>query len=218
MTQADIDDSPHIVAQMGPEPILQAMRQEPDFDVLMAGRAYDPSPYIAYAAFKSSLPVDSYPKDSASKPNIAASLRWGGFTHMGKIMECGGACGEPKGSGASATVYGDGSFDVVPLDFGSRCTSTSVAAHTLYEKSRPDLLYGPGGCLDLTRSTYTQLADERTVRVSGGEFFSSKELNTPYRVKLEAGKVVGYRSMYIGSFRDRTRTLISKCVWLTNCV
>lgn len=194
---------------MGPEPILQAMRQNPDFDILMAGRAYDPSPYIAYAAFKSSLPDDSYPADEATEQNPVTSLRWGGFTHMGKIMECGGACAEPKGQGAIATVYEDGSFDVMPLDNGARCTPTSVAAHTLYEKSRPDKLYGPGGYLDLTRSTYTQLSDKRTVKVWGGEFFSSRELNEPYRIKLEAGKVTGHRSMYIGALKDRTKPLFS---------
>ncbi|KAK2756755.1 hypothetical protein FQN54_005201 [Arachnomyces sp. PD_36] len=202
LTQADIDDSPRIVAQMGPEPILQAMRQEPDFDVVMAGRAYDPSPYIAYAAFNSSLTDGSYPADGASKSNPATSLRWGGFTHMGKIMECGGACAEPKGQGAIATVYEDGKFDVTPLEAVSRCTPATVAAHALYEKTRPDILHGPGGLLDLTRSTYTQLSDERTVRVWGGEFLSSQALDEPYRVKLEAGKVTGYRSMYIGGIKD----------------
>jgi hypothetical protein len=53
LTQRAVDATPRIVAQMGPEPILDAMLKNPDFNVLIAGRAYDPAPYIAYAAFAS---------------------------------------------------------------------------------------------------------------------------------------------------------------------
>jgi len=35
---------------------------------------------------------------------------------MGKIMECGGVCATPKGRGATATVYTDGTFDIKPTD------------------------------------------------------------------------------------------------------
>lgn len=181
---------------MGPEPFYDAMLANPDFNVIVGGRAYDPSPYIAFAAYASRTPL----KDTATP---AAQQLWGGFTHMGKIMECGGLCATPKSSGATATVYHDGTFDVTPMDPASRCTPITVSAHTLYEKSRPDLLYGPGGWLDLTQSKYEQLEDDRTCRVRGGKFTFSRDAGLPYQVKLEAATVIGYRSNYMGSIKDR---------------
>jgi hypothetical protein len=123
--------------------------------------------------------------------------------HMGKIMECGGVCGLPKSNSAMAMIFQDGTFDIRPLNPQSRCTANSVAAHTLYEKSRPDLLYGPGGYLDVTQSTYEELADRRTVRVRGDLFQSSAAQGLHYEVKLEGARVLGYRSMYFGSLSDR---------------
>lgn len=58
-----------------------------------------------------------------------------------------------------AVIYRDGSFDIRPLAPGSRCTTTSVAAHAPYENSQPDILCGPGGYLDLTTATYSVLGD-----------------------------------------------------------
>jgi len=40
------------------------------------------------------------------------------------------------------TVYTDGTFDIKPTDPKAKCTTLSVAAHTLYEKTRPDILHG----------------------------------------------------------------------------
>ncbi|KAI1635265.1 hypothetical protein F4809DRAFT_651336 [Biscogniauxia mediterranea] len=195
LTEDDIDASAHIVAQMGPEPFVDAMNANPDFDVIVGGRAYDPAPYVGYAAHLAKLPLDD-----RHSPEVQRQL--GGFTHMGKIMECGGICATPKSHGAIATVYRDGSFEITPLDPGARCTPLSVAAHTLYEKARPDILYGPGGYLDLNTATYEQLEDERSVRVRGSMFHFSQERGLPYQVKLEAAKVIGYRTIFMGSIRD----------------
>jgi hypothetical protein len=175
---SDIDQSTRVVAQMGLEPFLKAMRDHPDFDIIVGGRAYDPAPYAAICVYH-------------------------GFTdlgiayHMGKIMECGASCAIPKSQSALATVRED-SFDIVPLDPASRCTVTSVAAHTLYEKTRPDILLGPGGSLNLNMASYQQLEDNRTVRVSGGKFVVADR----YTVKLEGARVVGYGSVFFGGFRD----------------
>ncbi|KAK0645210.1 hypothetical protein DIS24_g8079 [Lasiodiplodia hormozganensis] len=176
LTEEDIDSARTIVGQMGPEPFIDAMTAHPDFDVIVGGRAYDPAPYIAYASF---LSIGL--KDGVNSAPVEALL--GGFSHMGKIMECGGICAEPKSHGAVASVYQDGTFDITPLSLEARCTPVSVAAHTLYEKSRPDLLHGPGGYLDVTSATYEQLGDGRTVR-------------------LEGATTIGYRSMFMGSVRD----------------
>jgi hypothetical protein len=191
-----IDAVPVIVAQMGPEPLLDAMLAHPDFSIMIAGRAYDPAPYIAFAAFASHTTFN----DTTS---LEAQRLWGGFAHMGKILECGGACAVPKTNGACATVYEDGSFDVVPLDKKSRCTAISVAAHTLYEKSRPDILFGPGGSLDLNGMETEVVGDGRNVRVRGGIFRFERDEGRAYTVKLEGAEVVGWRTQFMGSFKDR---------------
>ena len=115
---------------------------------------------------------------------------------MGKVVECGANCAEPKGRVILATVRQD-SFDLEPMNPAERCTPASVAAHTLYEKTRPDLLSGPGGVLDLRRSHYEAL-DERRVRVSGSVFRPSDH----YSVKLEGAAIVGHRTIFIGGIRD----------------
>src|SRR6202521_475940 len=73
----------------------------------------------------------------------------------------------------------------------------SVAAHTLYEKSHPFLLPGPGGTLDLSHCRYQQVTSRR-VRVSGSRFSPSN----PYTLKLEGAKKIGYRTIFIGGVRD----------------
>src|SRR3954469_19872822 len=123
-------------------------------------------------------------------------------------MECGAQCATPKSHGASATIYSSGAFDISAHRVDALCTPTSVAAHTLYEKSRPDILFGPGGYLDLTASTYEQLQDGRTCRVRGGSFTFSRDAGKPYQLKLEAATVVGYRTMFMGSIKDRKHLLL----------
>ena len=195
LTQEDIDATPRIVAQMGPEPILQAMVANPDFDVLVAGRSYDPSPYIAYASYH-------YLKKTSTNMTSLSKDVLGRFVHMGKIMECGGQCAKPKSQGAAAYIYTDASFDLTPLDPQAACVPLSVAAHTLYEKPRPDILHGPGGHMDLTKAQYQQLEDGRSLRVRGATFESYLAQGERYTVKLEGGRVRGYRTVFIGSFID----------------
>lgn len=67
---------------------------------------------------------------------------------MGKIMECGALCALPKGKTIIARIQKD-NFILTPMNPIERCTPLSVCAHTMYEKTRPDLLAGPGGLLDL---------------------------------------------------------------------
>ncbi|KAI1343533.1 hypothetical protein F5Y15DRAFT_412317 [Xylariaceae sp. FL0016] len=195
LKEEDVCEAPRIVAQMGPEPFLDAMSSEPDFDVIVGGRAYDPAPFVGYASYLADISL-------ATQESDEYKLQVGGFTHMGKLLECGGVCATPKSHGAVATVYRNGVFDVTPLDAKARCTEISVAAHTMYEKTRPDILHGPGGYLDLNHARYEQLEDGRSVRVSGSAFHFSQEEKVPYRVKLEAARVKGYRSMFMGCFKD----------------
>ena len=176
----DVDDSTRIVAQMGHEPYLQAMHDHPDFDIIVGGRAYDPAPYAAFCIYHGFEDL---------------GIAYG----MGKIMECGALCSTPKSREALAIVRHD-SFDIVPLDPKSRCTVVSVAAHFLYEKTRPDILHGPGGALLLADARYEQLPDDRTVRIRGSHF--QPEEQGRYTVKLEGARAVGYFSVFIGAIRD----------------
>uniref|UniRef100_A0A0B7K8D5 Caib baif family enzyme n=1 Tax=Bionectria ochroleuca TaxID=29856 RepID=A0A0B7K8D5_BIOOC len=201
LTERDVEDAVRIVAQVGAEPFLDAMFADPDFNVIVGGRAYDPSPFVAYCSYvtmksaSGKVPLETLPESVL-----------GGFFHMGKIMECGAQCATPKTRAARSTVYDDGTFDVTPLEKGVQCTPLAVAAHTLYEKSRPDLLYGPGGCLDLSNTSYEALADQKTVRCRGATFKPIRLTGNNYNVKLEGAKVAGYRSMFIGAYHDPALT------------
>ncbi|KAL7917676.1 hypothetical protein ACQKWADRAFT_306217 [Trichoderma austrokoningii] len=195
LTAEEVKASKTIVGQMGPEPYLRAISTHPDFDIIIGGRSYDPAPYVAFSAYHAF-------NRRCSQILALDSHILGGFTHMGKIMECGGLCATPKSPSCQATIYRDGTFDVKPLMPGAVCTPTTVAAHTLYEKSRPDRLYGPGGYIDLSTSMYSTLSDNCSVRVSGTTFHSSKDNGDCYTVKLESAKIIGYRTMFIGSFID----------------
>ncbi|KAF5561477.1 hypothetical protein FNAPI_3632 [Fusarium napiforme] len=194
-TEFEINESLRVVAQMGYEPFFDAMIANPDFNIIIGGRAYDPSPYVAFCVYQLT-------RQSNHLSTEELHSRLGGFYHMGKILECGGQCSFPKSHGAVATVYENGLFDVRPMDPHSICTPLSVAAHTLYENTRPDVLRGPGGSLHLDKSKYEQLSDGKSVRVSGSAYRSSEADEKPYQLKLEAARIVGYRSMFMGSITD----------------
>ena len=175
ITNEEIDQATVIVAQMGVEPFLKVLEEHPDVDVIISGRAYDPVPIAA-------LPI---------KLGFSRDLAW----HMGKILECGGKCAVPTSRGIVAELYRD-HFRLIPLGEDQRCTTYSVAAHTLYEKSHPYLLPGPGGTLDVSKASFVQ-EDERVVRVSGSKF-----VEEPYTIKLEGAKVCGCRSICVAGIRD----------------
>lgn len=48
LKEDDIDSAVRIVAQMGLEPYVKAMSENPDFDIIIGGRSYDPAPYAAF--------------------------------------------------------------------------------------------------------------------------------------------------------------------------
>ncbi|CAG9947588.1 unnamed protein product [Clonostachys rosea f. rosea IK726] len=210
LTVDAVEQTPRIVAQMGPEPLLDAINAHPDFNVLIAGRSYDLAPFVAFTAYHT-LKARGLKEYTDLSPG-----ELGVISHMGKILECGGLCATPKGTSAQGIMNNDLSFDIKPLNPAARCTPLSVAAHTLYEKSRPDKLFGPGGYIDLNESTFTQLADDRSVRVRGSVFHSNRRENTTYFTKLEGARVTGYRTLTMGSFRDPI--LISQLDWFLQSV
>jgi len=173
---AEIEAATVVVAQMGAEPFVKALDEADGVDVIVSGRAYDPSPTAAMAI----------------RAGFDPALAW----HMGKIMECGALCAEPVGRTIMGYLRRD-YFELEPINPDERCTTTSVAAHTLYEKTHPFLLAGPGGTLDLSNCKYEQVT-ERRVRVSGSRFEPSRH----YTVKLEGARTAGWRSIFIAGARD----------------
>ncbi len=176
LDQREVDAATVVVAQIGAEPFVKALDESEGVDVIVSGRSYDPSPTAAMAI----------------RAGFDPALAW----HMGKIMECGALCAEPVGRNVMGWLRRD-HFEIEPLNPAERCTTSSVAAHTLYEKTHPFLLAGPGGTLDLSNCKYEQVTDRR-VRVSGSRF----EPSTAYTVKLEGAKTSGYRSIFIAGARD----------------
>jgi hypothetical protein len=176
LTDKAIDSATCVVGQMGAEPIIGALAA--GAQIVVAGRAYDPACFAAFAIWK----------------GFPAGPAW----HLGKILECGALCAVPGSAGdAMWGVLRHDGFTVEPLSPARACTETSVAAHTLYEKSHPYLLPGPGGTLDLSACTFRQV-DDRVVEVKGSRFEASR----PYTVKLEGAELVAYRTVLMCGVRD----------------
>ncbi len=105
----DIEQCTAIVAQMGAQPVLQAI--ESGFQIILCGRCYDPIPFAAHAI---KLGYD---------PGLALD--------MGKILEC-AAIAASSGSGRDCvmgTLYED-CFELQSLNPARRFTRISTAAHS----------------------------------------------------------------------------------------
>lgn len=176
INEKELQQTSRIVAQMGIEPLIKALDE--GAQVILAGRCYDPAVFAADAVRK--------------------GYNTGLAVHMGKILECGAIAAEPGSGSDSAigTLLPDG-FIIEPLDPNRRCTVTSVAAHTLYEKTNPLKLPGPGGYLDLSKTNFTQHS-KKSVKVTGTQFVPEDK----YYVKLEGVKKIGCRTVSIAGCRD----------------
>ena len=175
ITEETLKETNGVVAQMGVEPILRALEGRPD--IVLCGRAYDPAPFAAVGMARGHDPALCY--------------------HLGKILECGTLCAEP--GTAKDVMLGqldDDGFEVWAADPRRKCTPTSVAAHTFYEKDHPYILKGPGIVLDLSCCAFRQAGDGR-VRVTG-----SRITYPPYAIKLEGARRVAYRTFVLAGIRD----------------
>lgn len=165
-----------IVAQMGHEPIVEALKAE--CDIIICGRAYDPSPFAAIGIFYGKQEGLSY--------------------HLGKILECGALCAEPGTTkDCILGTISDEYFTVQSLNPLRKCTAISVAAHTFYEKEHPYLLHGPGFILNLEKCEFKEL-ESGVVSVSGSEYIKQAETY----IKLEGARLVAYRTFVIAGIRD----------------
>lgn len=176
LTEERLKETTAIVGQMGHEPIVEAL--EGGADVIICGRAYDPSPFAAIGIHHGMDKALSY--------------------HLGKILECGALCAEPGTTKDSilGTIYKD-SFTVQSLNPVRACTTTSVAAHTFYEKEHPYLLNGPGFQLDLSACEFTEMGPG-IIEVKNSKYIPASE----HRIKLEGARRTAYRTFVLAGIRD----------------
>jgi hypothetical protein len=176
LNDATVEDAVRIVAQMGHEPIAEALKV--GCDVVLCGRAYDPAVFAA-------LPILR-----GFEPGLAL--------HMGKILECAAIAAEP-GSGADCVLgtLDETGFTLESVSPERRFTRRSTAAHSLYEKSDPYHLAGPGGTIDLTGCRFED-AGEGRVRVEGSRFVASDG----YWIKLEGVRRAGFRTLCVAGTHD----------------
>lgn len=176
LTPEVIEQSENIVAQMGVEPFIKLLKE--GCQVVVAGRSYDPA---VFAALPISLGYD---------PGLAL--------HLGKILECAAIAATPgSGSDCALGILEEDSFILEALSPERKFTPQSAAAHTLYEKSDPYELPGPGGVINLRHCSFEDIGRGR-VRVRGSQFVPTEK----YWVKLEGVRLTGYRSVSVAGVRD----------------
>ena len=170
-----IRQTTNIVALAGIEQIQAAL--DTGADIIIAGRATD-------TAVIAALPV-------------ARGCHPGGAWHGAKIAECGALATTNPNSGVILMSFDKTGFVIEPMAEDAAATPYTVSAHMLYENADPFILHEPGGYLDVSEARYTAL-DERTVRVEGSRWVNT----TPYTVKLEGARRVGYQTVSMVMVRD----------------
>ena len=177
LTEEEVDRSVRLVGQLGYEPIVAAFRQFPDIDGVVTGRALDVGLFAAFPmmwGFEAGLGL-----------------------HFATVMHDGSLAAVPgSGSDGMYGVLEEQYFELIPPNPGRTCTPTSVAGMSFYERPNPFLEHMPGGFLDVSQATYTQVAD-RKVRVKGAVWNPQ-----PYTVKLEGAALVGCRTICMAGVAD----------------
>lgn len=176
LTDAAIDASTHIVAMAGAAPFIRAL--DAGADVILAGRCTDPAIYAGLAMRMGASPA----------------IAW----HAARSIDKGMLATEnvEEGSPVMATLDDTG-FTIEPTKDGARCTVKSIAALTMYENPDPWSILQPSGRISAEHCRFEQL-DERSVRVSGSEFFAAGRPS----VKLEGARPVGHRAAMLVGIRD----------------
>lgn len=175
LDRAAVDATDRLVAVMGIQPILAALRG--GAEVVLAGRSCDDALFAAAAIF-------------CGAPPAAAFL-------SGKLLENASLVAEPFVLRESVIAdVGDDGVLLEPMLPEQRCTRTSVAAELMYERRTPFEQAGPGGVLDLHDVRIEQV-DERRVAVRGARYSEQ-----PPALKVEGAGLVGYRSLCMAGCRD----------------
>lgn len=174
LTDEVIDSCEHIVALMGVEPYIAALRQ--GADIVLGGRTTD-------TAILAAVPL---------MHGAGAGAAW----HASKVAECGGVCTVNRGDGGVLMRVGEREFEIEPLSLLNQCDVHSISAHMLYENADPYRLIEPGGILNVAAAGYTQLTD-RVVRVAGSKFEPM-----PYTMKLEGAAKGAFQTISFIGIRD----------------
>lgn len=169
-----IQSCEHIVALMGPEPYIAALKA--GADIVLGGRTTDTAVIAAVPIMR----------------GAGVGAAW----HAGKIAECGGLCTITPFEGGVVIRVAQDAFEIEPLSATNRCTPYSVSAHMLYENADPYLLHEPGGVLDVSEARYEPV-DDRVVRVTGSKF-----IPMPYTMKLEGAANGPFQTMMLVGITD----------------
>ena len=169
-----IEGCSHIVALMGVEPYIDAVRR--GADIILGGRTTDTAVLAAVPLMLGAAPGPAW--------------------HAAKIAECGSLCSvKPRGGGVLMRV-GTDAFEIEPLALDNQCTPYTVSAHMLYENSDPFTLIEPGGVLDVSDAQY-EAVDARITRVTG-----SRWSERPYTMKLEGAGGEAFQTIMLIGVRD----------------
>lgn len=170
LTEAALRESV-VVGQMGIHPILTAL--EAGARYVIAGRSCD---VALFAADMIRRGID---------PGLAY--------HVGHVLECGALACDP-GSPSDclvAEIYDDGSAVFVAPNPDRRCTPYSIAAHSLYEESHPQLQFYPEGVLAMEKTEFFA-RDGRSAGIRGSRFVRAGA-PWPWSIKLEGARRLGAR-------------------------
>lgn len=162
-----------IVGQMGIHPLITALESGAQY--IFAGRACD------VALFASDM----------VRRGIDAGLAY----HVGHVLECGSLACDPgtPSDCLVAEIYDDGSALFVAPNPARRCTSYSIAAHSLYEESHPQLQFYPEGILAMEQTAFFA-PDARSAGIRGSRFVRSAK-PWPWSIKLEGSRRLGARKV-----------------------
>ncbi|WP_312539102.1 DUF4387 family protein [Achromobacter mucicolens] len=162
-----------IVGQMGVHPLITALDSGAKY--VLAGRSCD------IALFASDM--------------IRRGIDPGLAYHVGHVLECGALACDP-GSPSDclvAEIYDDGTALFVAPDPGRRCTPYSIAAHSLYEESHPQLQFYPEGILAMEHTEFFA-RDARTAGIRNSQFVRAGK-PWPWSIKLEGARWLGKRKV-----------------------
>jgi len=162
-----------IVGQMGIHPLMTALESGAQF--ILAGRSCD------IALFASDM--------------IRRGIDSGLAYHVGHVLECGALACDP-GSPSDclvAEIYDDGTALFVAPNPARRCTAYSIAAHSLYEESHPQLQFYPEGILAMENTQFFA-RDSKVAGIRGSRFVRAGK-PWPWSIKLEGARRLGGRKV-----------------------
>ena len=170
-----------IVGQMGIHPLMTALESGAQY--ILAGRSCD------IALFASDM----------IRRGIDAGLAY----HVGHVLECGALACDP-GSPSDclvAEIYDDGTALFTAPNLARRCTAYSIAAHSLYEESHPQLQFYPEGILVMEKTQFFS-RDSRTAGIRGSQFVRSRK-PWPWSIKLEGIAPARCAQGFVDLYRSR---------------